>query len=155
MNWYLFWKLMHITGGFGFVAAHGATIAVAFRLRQERDPDRIRALLELSRSTRSSMYWSLVVLLVAGIANGFFVVQYSQRGWLWTALVLLAVLLVVAFPLAVPYYRRIRLAVDPHGPGVSAEKLAGLLTSSRPVLIALVETVGILVMLWLMVYKPF
>ena len=155
MNWFLFWKLLHITGAFGFVAAHGASAAVAFRLRREREPLRIRALLELSRSTRSLMYWSLLVLLVAGIANGFFVVQYAERGWLWTALVLLAVLIAVAFPIAVPYYRRIRLAVDPDGPAATAEELAELLTSSRPLLVAWVETVGILVILWLMIYKPF
>lgn len=82
MNWHLFWKLLHIMGAFGFVAAHGGTAAVALRLRREREPDRIRALLELSRSTRSVMYWSLLVLLVAGIANGFFVVRYPERGWL-------------------------------------------------------------------------
>ena len=140
MNWYLLWKLLHIIGAFGFVAAHGASAAVAFRLRREREPDRIRALLELSRSTRSLMYWSLLVLLVAGIANGFFVVQYAERGWLWTALVVLAVLIAVAFPIAVAYYRRIRLAVDPEGPAATAEELAELLTSSRPLLIAWVET---------------
>lgn len=155
MNWHLFWKLLHITGGFGFVAAHGATAAVAFRLRREREPDRIRALLELSRSTRRLMYWSLLVLVVAGIANGFFVVRYSERGWLWTSLILLAALIAVAFPMAVPYYRRIRSAVDPGGPVANSQELARLLTSSRPLVIAWVETVGILLILWLMVYKPF
>ena len=154
MNWYLFWKLLHITGGFGFVAAHGATAAVAFRLRREREPERIRALLDLSRSTRSVMYWSLLLLLVAGIANGFYFHYWSQ-GWIWTSLILLTALLVMAFPLAVPYYKCIRLAVDSEGPGASPEELRALLTSSRPILIAWVETVGILVILWLMVYKPF
>lgn len=154
MNWYLFWKLLHITGGFGFVAAHGATAAVAFRLRREREPERIRALLDLSRSTRSVMYWSLLLLLVAGIANGFYFHYWSQ-GWIWTSLILLTALLVMAFPLAVPYYKRIRLAVDSEGPGASPEELRALLTSSRPIVIAWVETVGILVILWLMVYKPF
>ena len=154
MNWYLIWKLLHILGAFGFVAAHGATAAVAFRLRGEREPVRIRALLELSRSTRSLMYWSLLVLVVAGVANGFYL-HYWGRGWIWTSLVLLTAMLVAAFPLAVPYYKRIRLAVDPERPAASPEELGVLLTSSRPIVIAWVETVGILVILWLMVYKPF
>jgi hypothetical protein len=100
------------------------------------------------------MYWSLLVPLVAGVVNGFFVFRYAERGWLWTSLVLLAVLIAAAFPLAV-HYRRIRLAIGPDGPGATAEQLAGLLTSSRPLVIAWVETVGILVILWLMIYKPF
>lgn len=154
MSGYLFWKLLHLIGAFGFVAAHGATAAVAFRLRRERERVRIRALLELSRSTRSLMYWSLLVLVVAGVANGFNLHVWG-RGWIWTSLVLLTALLVAAFPLAVPYYKRIRLAVDPERPAASPEELAALLTSSRPIVIAWVETVGILVILWLMVYKPF
>ena len=155
MSWYLFWKLLHIIGGFGFVAAHGATAAVALRLRRERQPERIRALLELSRSTRGMMYGSLLLLLVAGIANGFFVGSYTERGWLWTSLLMLAVLVATAFALAVPYYRRIRLAVDLAGRGATTEELAGLLMSSRPLVIAWVGTVGIVAILWLMVYKPF
>ncbi len=154
MSWVLFWRLLHVIGALGFLAAHGATGAVAFRLRVEREPERIRALLDLSRSTRSLMYWSLLLLLGAGISNGFVLHVWGQ-GWIWTALVLLIVLLLVAFPLAVPYYKRVRLAVAPDGPGASREELAVLLSPSRPIVIAVVETAGILVIVWLMIYKPF
>ena len=63
-------------------------------------------------------------------------------------------LLVAAFPLAVPYYLRVRRAVDP-GQGTTSSELEALLTSRRPIVIAVVETVGILVIVWLMVLKPF
>ena len=152
--WWKFWKLLHITGVFGFLAAHGATAAVALQLRKERDPVRVRALLDVSRSTRRFMYLSLALLLVAGISNGF-VLQAWGRGWIWTALVLLVALLGLAFPLAVPYYKRIRLAVAPDGPGLAQDELAELLASSRPIVIAAVETAGILVIAWLMIWKPF
>lgn len=154
MSWFLFWRLLHVIGALGFLAAHGATAAVAFRLRVEREPERIRALLDLSRSTRSLMYWSLLLLLGAGIANGFVLHAWGE-GWIWTSLVLLTVLLVAAFPLAVPYYKRVRAAVAPDGPGTSREELAALLSSSRPIVIAVVETAGILVIVWLMIYRPF
>ncbi len=153
MNWYLFWKLTHILGALGFLAAHGATAAVAVRLRKEREPERIRPLLDLSRATRSWMYVSLLVLVAAGVANGF-VAHHWGEGWIWISIGLLTALLVVAFPLAVPYYRRIRLAVAP-GSKVRREELAKLLSSSRPLVIAWVETAGILVIVWLMVYRPF
>ncbi len=153
MSWYLFWKFWHITGAFGFLAAHGATAAVALRLRREREPVRIRALLELSRSTRTLMYVSLLVLLAGGIANGFVLHVWGQ-GWIWAALVLLIALIVIAFPLAVPYYRSVRLAVR-DGSGAPAEQLAALLASPRPLVIAVVETAGIVVIVWLMIYKPF
>lgn len=152
--WWKLWKLLHIIGVFGFLAAHGATAAVALRLRKERDPIRIRALLDVSRSTRSLMYWSLLLLLGAGISNGFVLHVWGQ-GWIWTALALLTALLVVAFPLAVPYYKSIRLAVAPDGPGMPEDDLAALLGSSRPIVIAVVETAGVLVIAWLMIWKPF
>ncbi|MBI3647434.1 MAG: DUF2269 family protein [Actinobacteria bacterium] len=150
---YLDWKFLHIVGGLGFLAAHGATAAVAVRLRKEREPDRIRALLDLSRSTRPWMHASLLVLLVAGVVMGF-QGHYWGAGWIWTALILLVLLLAAAFPLAVPYYVRVRRAVAPGGELPPGE-LDRLLSSSRPIVIAVVETVGILVIVYLMVLKPF
>ncbi|MFB3738784.1 MAG: DUF2269 family protein [Candidatus Velamenicoccus archaeovorus] len=151
--WWRFWTYWHIAGAFGFLAAHGATAAVALRLRRERDTGRIRALLDLSRSTRSWMYVSLFVLIVAGVANGF-VMHYWGDGWIWAAIGLLLFLLVIAFPLAVPYYVRIRRVVDGRLE-MDATGLEELLLAPRPIVIAVVETAGILAILWLMVFKPF
>lgn len=150
---YLWWKYVHIVGGLGFLAAHGATAAVALRLRKERDPARIRTLLDLSRSTRPWMYVSLVVLLAAGIVDGFKGHWWGQW-WIWTALILLTVMLVAAFPLAVPYYVRVRKAVA-DGAATTPQELEALLSSTRPVVIALVETAGLAGIVWLMVLKPF
>ncbi len=150
--WWKLWKLLHLVGAFGFVAAHGATAAVALKLRRERAPERIRALLDLSRSTRGFMYLSLVVLLIGGIANGF-VLHVWDRGWIWAAIVLLALLIAVAFPLALPYYVSIRRTVSEREP--AAERLEALLSSQRPLVILWVETLGIVLIVWLMVFKPF
>ena len=150
---YLWWKLLHILGALGFVGAHGATAGVALQLRRERDPVRVRALLDLSRSTRSWMYVSLIVLIAGGIVTGF-LGHFWGEGWIWAGLGLLLLLLVAAFPLAVPYYLRVRRAVEPGRETTSAE-LEALLTSRRPIVIAVVQTIGILMIVWLMVLKPF
>jgi len=150
---YLWWKYVHILGGLGFLAAHGATGAVALRLRKERDLPRIRALMDLSRSTRPWMYVSLLVLLVAGVVDGF-KGGWWHDGWIWTALILLTLMLVAAFPLAVPYYIGVRRAVA-DGSAVTPQELDALLLSPRPIVIAVVETAGIVVIVWLMVLKPF
>ncbi len=142
-----------MVGAFGFLAAHGATAAVAMRLRKERDPAKIRALLGLSRSTRPWMYVSLLLLVAAGVVAGF-QGHWWDQGWIWTALILLVVLLVAAFPLAVPYYVRVRRAVA-EGSDTPPEELASLLLSPRPIVIAVVETAGLVVIVWLMVLKPF
>ena len=150
---YLWWKLVHLVGVLGFLTAHGATAAVAGRLRRERDPARIRSLLGLSRATRPLMYASLLILLVGGIVDGF-LGHWWDAGWIWAALILLALMLVAAFPLAVPYYVRVRRAVA-EGSETTPDELAALLSSPRPIVIAVVETLGLLVIVWLMVLKPF
>ena len=149
----LWWTYLHVAGAFGFLAAHGVAIAVALRLRRERDPARCRAILDLSRATRPWMYVSLLVLLVAGVVRGFQLHAWSQ-GWIWAALGLLIAMLVAAFPLAVPYYIRVRKAVA-EGADTPPDQLDALLRSSRPLVILWVETAGLLVILWLMVFKPF
>jgi hypothetical protein len=70
------------------------------------------------------------------------------------------------YGLASPYYNRLREAVGLQtyarkrqgtqpGPPTQTVKLEPLLRSSRPVLITVVGMMGLLVILWLMVYKPF
>ncbi|MEX0991255.1 MAG: DUF2269 family protein [Actinomycetota bacterium] len=152
---YQAWKILHILGALGFVGAHGATAAAGLRIRRERDPIRIRALLELSRSTRPAMYVSLLLIVVSGIVTGVEGHWWGQA-WIWWSTGLLIVLVAVAFPLAVPYYRRIRRAVEVTASGKhsSADELARLVRSSRPIWILIVESVGIAVIVALMVLKP-
>jgi hypothetical protein len=62
------------------------------------------------------------------------------------------------YPLGRTYFRRIRAAVGmrPSGaPMVSDEELAELLRSGRGAAVAVVGFAGIVVILWLMVFKPF
>jgi len=150
MNAYLVERFVHLLGAFGFIASHGATAAITFRLRKERDPVRVVAFLDLSRSTRGLMHGSFALLLLGGIGAGFHGKWWSS-GWIWTALGLLLVLFGAAFPLAVPYFKAIRRAAEAPDP----EELARLLASRRGLVLAWVESLGILVILYLMVFKPF
>lgn len=70
----------HILGVFGFLFAHGASAAVAFRLRGERDVERVRALLDLSRGVTAVSSLSLLVLLAAGAVAGFMAAGGATTG---------------------------------------------------------------------------
>jgi hypothetical protein len=47
---YDWWLFIHVVGVVGFVLAHGVSTGMAFQIRNERSPERIRALLEMSAS---------------------------------------------------------------------------------------------------------
>jgi hypothetical protein len=62
---------LHIAGVFGFLLSHGASVAVLFRIRRERDREKIRTLLEVSGASMVAFYAPIVVLLAAGVIAGF------------------------------------------------------------------------------------
>jgi hypothetical protein len=159
--------LLHILGVFGFLLAHGASVAVAFRLRSERDPTRIKALLELSNAYLNAMYGGLLVLLLfgilAGISGAFWT---SGKLWIWAALVVLVGIVVGMYLVALPFFNNVRHAVglatfddvrkglQPPEP-TSASQLETLLASSAPMTTALIGLGGLAIIAWLMVLKPF
>jgi hypothetical protein len=112
----------------------------------------VRAFLDLSRSTRGVMHGSFTLLLLGGIGAGFHGKWWSS-GWIWTSLGLFVLLFLAAFPIAVPYFKAIRRSVEHEPP--DQPTLEALLRSPRGLILAWVETAGILVILFLMVFKPF
>jgi hypothetical protein len=159
-RWIVF---LHLVGVFGFLLAHGASAAVAFRLRRAVGLATVRALLALSRATNPLMYGSLALLLAGGIVAGFLGGWWGQ-GWIWAALGVLAAVTVAVVAIGVPHFRRLRKAVEgmpasvdgsqPSAPAAN-EVLAALLASQVPLVVAVVGIVGLIIILWLMALKPF
>jgi hypothetical protein len=162
---YQLWVFIHLVGVFGFLLSHGVSTAVALSLRRERDPRRIASLLDLSSWSLVGFYVSILVLLLGGITAGFLGHWWGQ-GWIWAALGVLILMMGAMYGLASPYYKRLRLAVgasvptgrgraSPPAPPTPGVDVNALLRSSRPLVILGVGLVGLLVILWLMLYKPF
>ncbi len=164
MEWYPWVVFVHVAGSFLFVMGHGASMWTSDQIRRERDPVRIRALLELSSRSLGMVYGGLVTLLIAGIAAGI-IGGHFGRGWIWAAIGVLVAIIVLMYVLASRYYGQVREAVGvrsyqtpkdaPDPTPVSAAELAALVDSRRPDVIGLVGVIGLLVLLWLMMFKPF
>lgn len=157
MRLYRWWVFLHIGGGvFGFLISHGVSIAVTFRLRKERNPGRIVTLLELSGTSVRGLYVSLALLLLGGVVAGFLGDWWSQA-WIWASIVLLALTSVAMLALARPYYRRVGLVARAMADGstaVSREQLDSILRSGRPIAVAVIGFAGLLLILYLMMFKP-
>jgi len=164
MDWYPWIVFIHVAAAFLFVMGHGASMWASDQIRHERDAVRITTLLELSGRSLGLVYGALLTLLIAGIAAGIMGGHFA-RGWIWAAIAVLVAIMVLMYALASTYYRRVREAVGirtpqtpkdaPDPTPVSAEELAALVDNHRPDVIALVGIVGLLVLLWLMRFKPF
>lgn len=154
---YRWWVFLHLVGVFGFLLTHGISVGVMFRVRKERDRERLKGLLALSSSSTIVLYVSLAVLLAGGIIAGFSGHWWGRR-WIWAALILLIAIAGAMYPLGTKFHRRISdgLGTRPSGaPVASDEEIADLVSSGRPMLIAAIGFGGLLVILWLMVFKPF
>ena len=157
------WVLLHIIGVAGFLIAHGASAVLTLRLKKESDPARIRALLDLSGGTVAMMGISTLLLLVGGVVATF-VGHYWGQVWPWAAIAVLVLMMGVMTPIAAKYFNAVREAAGAQSyamkkKGIEAgepdpERLATLLASNRPYAIAALGYGGLLVILWLMVYKP-
>lgn len=155
-QWLVF---LHVLGVFGFLLAHGVSLFVAFRVQREKDIHAIRALLGLSASAVMASFLSLLVLLIGGIAAGF-VGHWWSQGWIWAALGVFVVVWASMSIFTGPAFRRARIAVGFTGPStinesVVSEKLPEALAALRPWLPTVIGGVGLVVILWLMVLKPF
>ena len=159
---YAWWVYLHIVGAFAFVFGHGASGLAAFRIRATRDPAQIRTLLDLSSMALGVTYVGLLLLLVGGIAAGLAGDHFS-RGWIWAAIVILVVIIVAMYAMATPFYGQLRVAsgvrakdpkVDPN-PVVNQAEIDTLASSNRPAVLLAIGTIGFLLILWLMVIKPF
>jgi hypothetical protein len=155
-QWFVF---LHMLGVFGFLLAHGVSIFVAFRVQQEKDIHAIRALLGLSARAVMMTTMSLLVLLIGGVVAGF-MGHWWSHGWIWTALVVFVLVWMLMSIFTGPAFRKARMAVGFTGPttideSIVSDKLPEALAELRPWLAAVIGGVGLLVILWLMMLKPF
>ena len=125
-------------------------------------PAQVRTLLDVSSLALGVTYVGLLLLLVGGIAAGI-IGEHFGRGWIWAALVLLVVIMVAMYAMATPFYGQLRVAagarakdpkVDPN-PVVNQAEIDALAGSNRPAVLLAIGTIGFLLILWLMVLKPF
>lgn len=161
VRWIVF---LHVLAAFVFAAGHGVSILVAFRIRRETDRARMAALLDLSQISVLVATIALIVLFLAGILAGVVLNSWS-RIWIWVSLALLVGIGVAMTPLGIGHFNRIRLALgmrtrdfkegQPEPLPASDDALAAALRSSRPEQLLAIGGIGFVVIVYLMMFRPF
>jgi hypothetical protein len=143
-------------GVVSFMTCHGGSVFVLYRIRQTTDRQKILDLLTFSGETVIPMYISLIVLVVAGVVAGIGG-SWFHFWWIWAAIGVLILTTALMTVTARPYFQRVKAAcaVRPSGvPRASDEELAELVGGQTANLITAIGTAGLLVILYLMIYKP-
>ena len=160
-QWVIF---AHVLSAFIFFIAHGVSAGVALWLRREREIDRVRLLLAFSDASRPVMRLGLAGVLASGIAGGF-MMDWWRMGWIWASLVLVVVISAGMMAMGTGYFNQLRKAVgSPYREGgrmqaartpVPAAELDALLRTPHTVVMALIGIGGMVVIVYLMMFKPF
>jgi hypothetical protein len=164
VNWYPWIVTAHVLGAFLFVFGHGASAFAALRLRRERDPVRIGAMLDVSITSYIGMGVGWLILLIAGIVATFMAGLWGEA-WIWISLGLFAALTVYMGARAGEWMRGVRKAIGMKPPmskpeteapvPISAEELDQMLRSPRMFEVTIVGSVGLVVIIVLMMFQPF
>ena len=159
--WLLF---LHTLSALTFLLAHGTSIAMAFQLRKETDFARIRAMLDLSGSTIIVMGIALLIMGLTGLTLPF-ILKLWGKVWIWASIVLMIAVVVQMGLMNDKRYKHLRRMVGlpymiggkqfpAEEPATQAEVEAHI--RGMKFYDLLIVGLGIpVIVLWLMVFKPF
>lgn len=161
IRWLIF---LHVLGVLTFFLAHGASAAMAFKIRKERDFARIRAMLDLSWSTGILVVVSFLVMGLTGIVLPF-LIHIWNKGYIWASIVLMLFVFIYMAVFNETHYKQLRRLVGlpymkgskqlPAEPHSSLEEVATLLSKTSPISLVIVGYGIPVIVLWLMIFKPF
>jgi hypothetical protein len=152
--WFVF---AHLLGLVVFAICHGASVFMSFRIRAERDPAVVDALLKSGQLSVGPMYIGLVLLGVGGLGAAASANLWG-RPYILASIAVFIVVLVVMWSVGSPYYMGLRMTLEARGPdgrpSIEPSELATMLDTRRPDVLAAVGTIGLGLLVWLMVVKP-
>ncbi len=160
-RWLIF---LHVLSALTFFLAHGTSAAMAFRIRRETDFVRIRAMLDLSDSTTEIMFLSFLSIVFTGVILTFLVHAWDKL-WVWTSILLIIFIFIWMVRMNEQSYKLLRKLVGlpyrqgsneyPAEPPASTEEVTALLKRINVKNLVLAGYVIPVIVLWLMIFKPF
>jgi hypothetical protein len=160
-KWILF---LHVFSAITFFLAHGTSVSMAFQIRKETDFARIRAMLDLSGTTIMAVFISFLFMGLSGLALPF-MVKLWDKVWVWLSIILM--LFVVGWMgwFNEKSYKHLRKLIGlpymvgsrdfPAEEPASEAAVQAHIQSMGTTRLIVVGYVIPMIVLWLMVFKPF
>ena len=159
--WLIF---LHTLSAITFFLGHGTSVAMTFQLRKETDLARIRAMLDLSESTLVPAMIAFLVMGVSGLIMPF-ILKLWGKGWIWASIILMFVVFFQMVFMNEKRYKILRKLVGlPYRQGnkilpaeapASQAEVAAHIQKLNVNELVIVGYVIPMIVLWLMVFKPF
>ena len=158
-RWLVF---LHVLCAFAFVMAHGVSVSVYFMLRNERNVERVKMLLAISRASLNYAFISLALILTTGIITGI-MGQWWGQWWIRVAVLLIFIIWGAMAGIGTRVMNELRIGLGmvssynqpPRAEMLSAEQMDALLKKINPALLTLVGFGAIAIWVYLMYFKPF
>jgi hypothetical protein len=160
IRWLVF---IHVLSALTFFMSHGASAAMAFKIRNETDFTRIRAMLDLSWSTMIMMGISFLVMGLTGLIMPF-MIHIWDKVYIWISIVLMLFVFIYMSLFNETHYKQLRRLVGlpymkgnkqlPAEPPSSPEEVSALLKKTGVIGLVVVGYVIPGIVLWLMIFKP-
>ncbi len=160
IRWLVF---IHVLSALTFFMSHGASAAMAFKIRNETDFTRIRAMLDLSWSTMIMMGISFLVMGLTGLIMPF-LIHIWDKVYIWISIVLMLFVFIYMSLFNETHYKQLRRLVGlpymkgnkqlPAEPPSSPEEVSALLKKTGVIGLVVVGYVIPGIVLWLMIFKP-
>lgn len=156
-KWIVF---LHVTTIFVFLVQHAVEIFVTFRLRAQQEPEGVFAIYAfmLNNNTRNLRITYSLIIVTGAIAG--FMVPWWRQGWMWTALGVMIAIWIVMGRIGPIYLTAVdditNQAIQDKADPSALDKFRNDLKARRePEVMAVTSVVGLLIILWLMMFKPF
>lgn len=163
MDFYPWIVLAHVVFVIVAFGAHGASAFSMLAARRETDRARLGAVLDLSTTSLGVAGWGLLAAVLLGILAAV-IAGHFGRLWPWVSIVVVVVVFVAMTPLGAGPMGEVRKALglpvrgdkagDPPRQPASDADLAAAQARLRPKLLGTIGLVGIVVLVWLMKFKP-
>lgn len=157
--------ILHVIFVFGYLLAHVVSASVSYAIKKERDVNRIRTLLDLSAASYPAMLWTLLAVIVFGLAAAFLNLTWWRFGWIWASILVLVVIVVLMAIFGSGVFSEIRKAAGlpyfvkgkpfPADAAKSDGEIFAVTAKVNPSLLLLIGYGGFALIAWLMIAKPF
>ena len=152
---------LHVAAVMAFMLAHGVHVTAMWAFRREADPERALTFFN-DLPTATGLRVLLAAVVISGAIAGL-MGSWWGSGWIWTSLLLLAVIAVAMWRFGGGYFGLVQEAAEaaiaaraenPSNPDPQAAYDAAR-SSWHTYGMSVIGLGGLAVILWLMMFKPF